>query len=141
MRPALLGELLQVFTPEGSPKVPWTSNWKAATGLPVTWYQARFPKPTMGHGEVLLFDATGMGRGHLFLNGRDLGRYWLILMNDGSGRPTQHLYHIPLDWLVEGTNVLTLGESLGATDASLPRLVKRKMVPGAGQLDDETCPL
>jgi len=112
----------------------------AAVGKPVTWFQTTFIKPNLAAGEVLLFDATGLGRGHFYLNGKDMGRYWLLDMNDGSGKPTQHLYSIPLDWLQE-SNLLTLGEVLGATNPSLARLVKRRVVSGLGDAHDVSCPM
>lgn len=34
----------------------------------------------------------------LYINGHNLGRYWLIEENT-KPRPTQSLYHIPQDWL------------------------------------------
>jgi hypothetical protein len=40
----------------------------------------------------------GMNRGHAFVNGHDIGRYWL-LEGSRSGYPTQWLYHLPQDWL------------------------------------------
>jgi len=141
MRPALVGEVLQVFTTKGASRVSWSTEWQSAAGKPVTWFQTAFTKPDLASGEVLLLDTTGMGRGHFYLNGRDMGRYWMIDMNDGSGKPIQHLYLIPLDWLVSGPNLLTLGEVLGAPNPSTPRLFKRRMVSGLGNAHDVTCPM
>jgi len=142
MRPYLVGETLQVFTKTGASKVPWISDWKS--GGAVTWYQAEFIKPTLAEGEQLLLDVTGMQRGKLYLNGNNLGRYWLLEMNDGSGKPTQHLYHLSRDFLVDGSNLLTLAEITGATDPSQVHLVKRYIANGPGSLTDgpiDTCPL
>ena len=57
-----------------------------------------------------------MGRGQAYINGHNIGRYWMI-KND-KGEYTQDYYHIPKDWLMpEGEeNIITLGETLGATD-------------------------
>jgi len=142
MRPYLVGETLQVFTKNGASKVPWSTDWKS--GGPVTWYQAEFNKPTLAAGEQLLLDVTGMQRGKLYLNGNNLGRYWLLAMNDGSGKPTQYLYHLAKDFLVDGSNTLSLAEIVGATDPSKVRLVKRYIANGPGSLTDgpiDTCPL
>jgi len=93
----------------------------------------------------------GVKRGHFYVNGHDLGRYWSILMNDNSGRETQSLYHIPKEWvdLKGGKNLLTLGEVVGATDLQSVMVIRRQVVPVSKQnginLSDyytiDTCPM
>lgn len=39
-----------------------------------------------------------MWRGHLYINGHDLGRYYMI-NGKGQKTPTQRYYYIPKDWL------------------------------------------
>jgi len=127
-RPALAGEVLEVFTEAGSKNITWSSDLSQAG--PVTWYRAEITIPrALAANEGLLLDAIGLGRGHAYFNGFDIGRYWTILMNDGSGNPTQRYYHIPSDLVVVGTNVLTLSEIEGATDSSKSRLILRSWVP------------
>jgi len=144
MKPYLAGEILQVYTDKGSQKVTWSSDLSKAG--PVTWYQTEITIPsTLPSNSVLLLDAIGLGRGHAFFNGFDLGRYWTLVMNDGSGKPTQRLYLIPQDVIVVGKNVLTLIEVSGATDVMKPRLILRKMVPTTSrpsyQVGIDSCPL
>jgi len=127
-RPSLAGEVLQVFTDAGSKNITWSSDLSKAG--PVTWYRAEITiSRALAANEGLLLDANGLGRGHAYFNGLDLGRYWTILMNDGSGNPTQRYYHIPSDLVVVGTNVLTLSEIEGASDSSKSRLILRSWVP------------
>jgi hypothetical protein len=54
------------------------------------------------------------------VNGHDIGRYWLLPRNDGSGVPSQRFYHVPPDWLAEAgaLNELVLFEDEGAADVS-----------------------
>lgn len=76
------------------------------------------------------FDATGLGKGMMFVNGRMLCRYWQLaapdarharhnrhphLVTTGHEIPTQRFYHIPADLLHVGRNSLVLLEELGAS--------------------------
>jgi hypothetical protein len=65
----------------------------------------------------------------------DIGRFWNVERNDHSG-PSQALYHIPPDWLVPGTNTITLVDVLGASSTQLPRLVTTSLVPGQPPMPD-----
>jgi len=133
MQVGLAGEILQVYTPAGAAKMVWNSDWTVCQGL-TAWFQTHFPGPAdLQPGEVLLLKITqGVGRGHFYLNGHDLGRYYSILMNDGSGRETQSMYVIPRQWmnLYGLDNVLTLGEVLGASDLPSIMIYRRIMVSG-----------
>lgn len=88
-----------------------------------TWWRARFESPaalsdagfvesfTAGGG--LWFDATGLGKGQLFLNGRSLGRYF-VSTPDGKAVGTQTRYWLPTSWLrAEGENELMVFDELG----------------------------
>ena len=125
LRPYLTGEYLGLASATGHSSVPWSSDWQSATGQPLTWYYAQFPvvqtpAPSTGVFSVLI-DMTGFTRGHAFINGHDIGRYWLIEGDDKH--PTQSLYHIPPDWLVQdGMNTLTVLEEVGSVDPSRVRL-------------------
>ena len=131
IRPYLTGEFLGLSSPTGHGSVTWSADWKSATGKPLTWYYARVPEvklPTKGLYAVLL-DMRGMNRGHAFVNGHDIGRYWL-LEGGRSGYPTQWLYHVPQDWLIQGgANTITLLEEVGAVDVSKVSLVISQMMP------------
>lgn len=41
-----------------------------------------------------------MCRGHFYVNGRDLGRFFMI-NGKGQDTPTQRYYTIPKDWLYQ----------------------------------------
>ena len=132
MRPYLTGEWLGVASKGGKGSVPWSREWGEATGRPLTWYTAVFPAveaPAQGAYSVLV-DMTGMGRGHAFVNGWDIGRYWAI-EGGGTGYPTQRLYQVPPDWLTQdgGENTLTLLEEVGSSDPSRVQLVVSQMQP------------
>ena len=131
MRPKLAGENLEVYTAAGGKEVIWKSSWRSVSGESLVWYRASFATP-VGDAPLVL-NMTGLGRGHFYLNGNDLGRYWTLLKNDGSQRPTQALYTVPVSWLspVGATNLLVVGEILGATDVSRVQLLASKMVSGA----------
>ena len=67
MRPYLVGELLQVYSPSGAAKVSWSPD--PHTPQPLTWYTTTFNPVALASGDVLLFNATGLSRGHVFVNG------------------------------------------------------------------------
>ena len=83
-----------------------------------------FPRPQTN--EPLAVDLAGMSKGIAWLNGKCIGRYWLIAgTGEGLlpwqlpavhlqriGAPTQQFYHLPVDWLQE-ENVLVLFDELG----------------------------
>jgi hypothetical protein len=78
----LVGESLQIYTEQGSSKVDWNTQWTKGINKPITWFQARFDldhlvREDMNTNPVLL-DAQGLNRGHAFINGNDIGLYWLI---------------------------------------------------------------
>ena len=128
LRPFLTGQWLELWSSAGHGSVLWSSQWKAARGRPLTWYRTTFPRvplPSTGLYAVLL-DLTGMGRGHAFVNGHDIGHYWLIEGGD-SGYPTQSLYHVPQDWLVDGDNSLTLIEELGGDPTAVQVLISQML--------------
>jgi hypothetical protein len=74
----------------------------------------------------VLFDAQGLNRGHAFINGNDIGLYWLIpgiclaeprwcqQVQINCNQPTQRYYHIPSDWLMPKNNLFTIFDDSGA---------------------------
>ena len=52
--------------------------------------------------------------------------HWLI-QRDPQTPPTQSLYHVPADFLVDGTNTLHFAEVAGAPDPGAVRLVTSRM--------------
>lgn len=135
MRSGLAGEHLGVMTTSGADKVQWSKELPTAS-TPLTWYRSPFeisvPDSASTVTSVLL-NATGLGRGRLYVNGHDLGRYWDLERNGSQNRPTQQLYHIPADWLSsKGENVLSVLEVSGATDLMAPFLVFANVIDGVG---------
>ena len=73
----------------------------------------------------LLLKLTGFTRGHYYINGVDLGRYWLI---EYGGEQVQEYYFVPPDVVnYSGPNLLVIGEELGASDPTKAILVLSTM--------------
>jgi hypothetical protein len=138
----LIGEYLQIYTPEGSSKVDWNPEWAKGIGKPITWFQTRFDLDHLvkedTNANPVLLDAHGLNRGHVFINGNDLGLYWLIqgICIDAPTlhcqqsqinclEPVQRYYHIPSDWLMPKNNLLTIFADLGARSPGSVSIVQR----------------
>jgi hypothetical protein len=136
----LFGEAGQIYTEQGSKTVEWNPQWMTAINKPVTWFQTHFDLDHLARQDLnanpVLLDALGLNRGHAFVNGNDLGLYWLIqgscpgasgcLQGEARcGQPSQRYYHIPSDWLMAKNNLLTVFEDLGAPSPSSVGIVQR----------------
>lgn len=90
----------------------WESHARAAVGnegAPVRWHRATFTlNAPLDTATPLLVRLAGMGKGVLWLNGRNLGRYWVE-----AGPQTN--YYAPEPWLNVGENMLVLAETEGNT--------------------------
>ncbi|MEM9883270.1 MAG: beta-galactosidase [Planctomycetota bacterium] len=76
-----------------------------------TWYRATFR--VAGTRCPLFFDADGLSKGQLYLNARNVGRYF-VQTRDGQDVPPQRRYYLPEPWLnLDGDNVLTLFDEHG----------------------------
>jgi len=86
MRGGLAGEHLKLYTTEGANTVTWAP---ATSNKPATWYRTSFASPAavMSGESTLLLNATGLNRGRVWLNGYDVGRYYLLARNDGTYCP------------------------------------------------------
>jgi hypothetical protein len=125
-RPFLSGELRDAAN---SSSIPWApvQSWEKPS-RPLTWFKLSFPTGTgraNSTAGVLLLDALGLTRGHFYVNGHDLGRFYTIA--DNHGELSQRYYYIPEDVLVAPgqVNELVLIDELGATAA--PRLVTSRL--------------
>ncbi|MDD5708316.1 MAG: hypothetical protein PHR35_20550, partial [Kiritimatiellae bacterium] len=112
----------------GEPKRWWDESGTAAgwrtgrvgIGRPLTWWRTTFARPRGG--APLALDLAGMNKGLAWVNGRCIGRYWLIAAAAqpsgdtvgcvGAGQPTQRYYHVPREWLTD-ENTLVLFEEAG----------------------------
>ena len=118
---------------------------------PLSWLAATFATPTAskedegadgaeGVDTSLLLDAQGLSRGHFYVNGHDLGRYYMIhSCANASLCPlqfSQRFYYIPREVLLPAgsgqngqkkLNTLVAIDELGAQ--GLPSLASSKMVP------------
>ncbi|MCX6222681.1 MAG: beta-galactosidase [Bacteroidia bacterium] len=134
MRPFLLGEQLNI------PAQLKSVNWiKPIKPNPCTWFNTSFQltQAVLQSDADYRIDASGLGKGMLFMNGHMLGRYWLIegngygpdeswqnLAREGlslapAGLPTQRYYHVPKAWLKENNQLIIFEEQL-----NLPAKVK-----------------
>jgi hypothetical protein len=128
MRPGLVGQRLQAAS---GGRVPWAPAGNRVQWPPGTWLRTRFATPSLlPPASACLLNLTGLGRGRAHVNGHDIGRYWLLPRNDGSGQPSQRFYHAPPDWLNAAgeLNELVLFEDEGAPDVSLVGVVVSRMV-------------
>ncbi|XP_065908051.1 uncharacterized protein [Dysidea avara] len=124
-RPGLSGERMKVFTKDGSSKVDWDSDLSKYVNTSLTWYKTSFTVKQYSTDYSLLLNLQGFGRGHYYVNGVDLGRYWLIKVD---GQFVQEYYFIPPDLVnYDGPNLLVIGEELGAPDPSKATLVLSTM--------------
>ncbi|KAI9996258.1 hypothetical protein PInf_013641 [Phytophthora infestans] len=132
MYPSLIGEQLEIYRSQWIDAVPWTPVSRAASGRQLmSWYATSFPSPAyqMMNGasqSSLLLDFIGLTRGRAYINGHDLGRYWLI---NNEGDFVQRYYHVPRDWLVKDReNLLVVFDELGGSITNV-QLVSSTMVP------------
>ena len=87
MRGGLAGEHLALFTAPGASKVKWSA---ASVGAAATWYKSSFATPSAvsSGASKLLLNATGLNRGRIWVNGHDVGRYYLKARNASVGCPS-----------------------------------------------------
>ena len=83
-------------------------RFSGAGALP-RFYRARFAYGAEQHGyQPFAFDAHGLRKGHIWLNGRALGRYWQI--------GPQESYKVPAAWLQAENELLIFEEEDGAPE-------------------------
>ncbi|GMN48724.1 hypothetical protein TIFTF001_017899 [Ficus carica] len=106
----LSGEKKHVFTEEGAKKVQWSKV--KGHGPALTWYRTRFDAPE-GRDPVAI-RMTGMGKGMIWVNGKNIGRYWMSYLSP-LRKPSQEEYHIPRSFLKPSDNLLVVLEEEKAT--------------------------
>lgn len=133
----LKGESLGVHSITGSSSVEWGS---ANGAQPLTWHKAYFSAPAGGAPVAL--DMGSMGKGQIWVNGRNAGRYWSYKASGSCGGCSytgtysetkcqtncgdisQRWYHVPRSWLNPSGNLLVVLEEFGG-DLSGVKLMTR----------------
>jgi len=114
----LQGEILHYWSVSGSQKVNWDENWGRHKNQEFSWFRVLFPLiDSSFKSSVFSLDLTGLNKGMVWVNGHNIGRYWLITANGncdscdfrgaynpgkcrtGCGKPSQQFYHVPKSWL------------------------------------------
>ncbi|XP_059635690.1 beta-galactosidase-like isoform X2 [Cornus florida] len=130
----LNGEAKKFMNPESLShrSIKWSTD-KLAIMKPMTWYKTTFQAPS-GKDPVVV-DLQGMGKGHAWVNGQSIGRYWPTFLAPkvgcnatcdyrgyynntarcmtNCGNPTQRWYHVPRSFLRNDNNTLVLFEEMG----------------------------
>ncbi|MCD9645778.1 Beta-galactosidase 6 [Datura stramonium] len=101
----LLGEKLQIYTPEGAKSGNWSRLGSSTQQL--TWYKSIFDAPK-GDDPIAL-NLGSMGKGEAWVNGQSIGRYW-VSFHTSEGVPSQTWYNVPRSFLKPRDNLLVLFE-------------------------------
>lgn len=125
----LQGENNRLFESNGSLSAVWSTSTDVSNQMSLSWFKTTFDMPER-NGTVAL-DLSSMGKGQVWVNGINLGRYWssCIAHTDGCvdncdyrgshseskcltkcGQPSQSWYHVPREWLLSKQNLLVLFE-------------------------------
>jgi len=142
--PSILGESWGIYTPQNVSRVNWASK-NSGVNQALTWFRGTVDMPEVallkaanpGYHPYAI-DMTGMNKGMVFVNGRMLGRYWLIAARDtctpscsyaqpfhdaecktGCGEPSQRYYHVPADWLKPKDNLVVFFEEIGGNPSQV----------------------
>ena len=109
----LIGEKLQLSHPLAA-EVPVVKWQKAKQVAPMSWHLLEFELSArqLQASNVWAFDATGVEKGMLWLNGHGVGRVWQVpalgiggdpvspvISITGEGEPTQRYFRLPPSWL------------------------------------------
>jgi beta-galactosidase len=85
---------------------------RTGVGCPA-WWSATFDAADPSR--PLFFDATGLTKGQLYVNGRHLCRYFVATAG-GKAVPPQTIYYMPAPWLhAEGENTVLIFDEHGAS--------------------------
>ncbi|CAH8338182.1 unnamed protein product [Eruca vesicaria subsp. sativa] len=133
------GEALSLHTQTSS--VRWNQGSFVVKNQPLTWYKSTFAAPAGN--EPLAVDMNTMGKGQVWINGRNIGRHWPAYKAKGNscgrcnyagtydakkclsncGEASQRWYHVPRSWL-KAQNSIVVFEEWGG-DPNGISLVKR----------------
>ncbi len=102
----------------------------------LAWYRAHFhlSAAALATHSPFAFTPGKLMKGMLWVNGLCIGRYWQLpaqriivagdrwltpyITLDPAGSPTQSRYHVPREWLKQGTNTIIAFEEEGGSPAS-----------------------
>eukprot|EP00258_Populus_trichocarpa_P013592 XP_002324727.3 beta-galactosidase 7 [Populus trichocarpa] len=135
----LSGEAKRYNDPNSPHASKFTASDNLPTGRAMTWYKTTFASPSGT--EPVVVDLLGMGKGHAWVNGKSLGRFWPTQIADAKGcpdtcdyrgsyngdkcvtncgNPSQRWYHIPRSYLnKDGQNTLILFEEVGGNPTNV----------------------
>ncbi|RIA05641.1 hypothetical protein BRARA_K00159 [Brassica rapa] len=133
------GESLSLHT-EGS-TVEWKEGSLVATKQPLTWYKSTFDTPAGN--EPLALDMNTMGKGQVWINGKNIGRHWPAYTVRGNcercsyagtftekkclsncGEASQRWYHVPRSWLKPSANLIVVLEELGGDPNGISLVIR-----------------
>ena len=92
-----------------------------------TWWRSTFKAP--GEPQPLMLDLTGMTKGQIYVNNRDVGRYFVA---DPSGKtlPSQQVYYIPEPFVVPGKdNTIVIFDEHGGHPSKITIAGERGATP------------
>ncbi|OVA11463.1 D-galactoside/L-rhamnose binding SUEL lectin domain [Macleaya cordata] len=133
----LHGEEKKIYSVESPHASKWYSEDLPANRR-MTWYKTNFKAP-LGLDPVVV-DLQGMGKGHAWVNGKSIGRYWPSFFADeegcsetcdyrgpydnnkcvyNCGNSSQRWYHVPRSFLRDDMNTIVLFEEIGGNPSSV----------------------
>lgn len=113
----------------GNVSLPWAAC-SGASG-PLTWRKTTFslsPATVADINVSVMLDVSGMSRGHFYLNGVDLGKFWTV---GPASLMTQRYYQLPRSVLRSHPteNLVVMVDELGAKKPGGVRVVLSTMQP------------
>uniref|UniRef100_A0A7R9ZKE6 Beta-galactosidase n=1 Tax=Craspedostauros australis TaxID=1486917 RepID=A0A7R9ZKE6_9STRA len=112
----------------------------ATSSVQARWAQTTFQTPPFDSPHRSLFLKVSEGRGHIWLNGHDLGRFWNITKAGSSNRPTQLYYQLPPDYLNKAdgdANDLTIFDVFGSAHVTAQLVLSSLEVSAEPNFKDE----
>ena len=142
----LYGESLGIYNATNFNKVTWSNNAQNIKNRSLTWYRSTFKTPNTINPTTftsLAIDMSGFTKGFIYINGYNLGRYFLIEStcngqphgypditlqwdNEYCGElPLQRYYTLPVDWLKPNGNVndIVIIEEIGINNLNSINIV------------------
>ena len=128
--PGLHGEVA-VAAKQGVTRDALSENLIIGYSSSPTWSSALFDTPRYDPSIQSLFLRVTNGRGKLWLNGHDLGRYWNITRAEAPDQYSQEHYFLPYDYLHTGgdLNEIILFDAFGSSHRSSARLILSWITP------------